>query len=277
MTGKKSTEVATVDETSTEIEQISAEEQALISANQAEVDASEFVIPILKLGQPLTDEVTAGLASAGEFILGLTGESFTPPLEFIVSGKGKGRFRPAKRGTDERTLVAYDTNIVPDNWSDDPHKGQPFNEHPDAEEQYKARVDAGEIEWGSGPPVQTTYNFTGYIVSAEGQPEGSDVPVRISLRRTSAPAARKFNTLLDAVLKGRFWDKTFILGSEQNKNENGTYYTTTVAVGRPTTTTEKKQAIQLASALRNNAVTTVGDEIDTPTVEPPTPENALEV
>lgn len=252
-----STELEKPVEASEELVEISAEEAALIAANQSEVDASEFVVPILKLAQPLTDEVTAGTAKAGEFVLGLTGESFDAPIEVIISGKGKGRFRPGGKG--QRTLVAYDTPTVP--WKDDPHYGQPFAEHPDAEEQYKARVDAGEIEWGSGPPIQTTYNYTGYVV-------GNEVPVRLSLRRTSAPAARKWNTLLDAVLRGRFWDKTFIVGSEQQKNDNGAYYVVTSKLGRPTTPEEKKQAIQLATALRNQSVKTVGDEEDRPTKEP---------
>lgn len=240
-----------------EVAVMSPEEEALVAANQADVDASEFVIPILKLAQPLTDEVTAGDAKAGDFVLGLTGDTYSPPVEFIVAGKGRGRFRPGRDG--QRTLTAYDTPTVP--WKEDPFFGQPFAEHPDAEEQFRAKVDAGDIEWGSGPPIQTTFNYTGYIV-------GSDVPVRLSLRRTSAPAARKWNTLLDAVLHGRYWDKTFILGSEQQKNQGGVYYIVTTQLGRQTTADEKSQAIRLAMALRSQSVTTVGDENDAPTKEP---------
>lgn len=246
------------DEPGTDLaEAISAEEEALIAANQAEVDAAEFVIPILKLAQPLTDEVTSGTAKAGDFVLALTGEAFTPPIEFVVAGKAKGRFKPGRQGT--RTLVAYDTPTVP--WKDDPHFGQPFAEHPDGEEQFKARVDAGDHDWGHGPPIQTTFNYTGYLL-------GSEVPVRLSLRRTSAPAARKWNTLLDAVLRGRFWDQVFTVGSEQQKNDQGAFYVVTVTPSRKTTPDEKKQAIQLATALRNQSVTTVGDGDDAPTKAP---------
>lgn len=258
----KSQELEKVAEESTELVEISAEEAELIAANQAEVDASEFVIPILKLAQPLTDEVSSGKARPGEFVLGLTGESFPAPIEIVVAGKGKGRFRPGGNG--KRTLVAYDTPTVPESWSDDPHVGQPFSEHPDAEEQYRAAVDRKEIPWGSGPPIQTTHNFTGYIV-------GSDVPVRLSLRRTSAPAARKWGTLLDAVLNGRYWDKVFVVGSELQKNADGQpYYVATVELGRASTAEEKQKAIKLAMALRNQQVRTVGEEADNvgPAVEP---------
>jgi multidrug efflux pump subunit AcrA (membrane-fusion protein) len=254
----KGTEVAKVDDASTELTAaLAAEEEALVAANQSEVDASEFTVPVLKLAQPLTDEVTSGDAKAGQFVLGLTGEAFDGPFEFVVAGKGKGRFRPGRGG--ERTLVAYDTNTVP--WKDDPFFGQPFSEHPDAEEQFKARVDAGDQEWGHGPPIQTTFNYTGYIV-------GSEVPVRISLRRTSAPAARKWNMLLDAVLRGRYWDKVFNVSSELAKNEKGTYYVATVNLGRAASSDEKTAAIGLATALRNQRVVTVGESDDAPTKEP---------
>lgn len=253
----KSTEVAKVDDTSTELSAaLAAEEEALVAANQSEVDSSDFTVPILKLAQPLTGEVTSGDARPGQYVLGLTGETFDGPFEFVVAGKGRGRFRPGRDG--ERTLVAYDTNTVP--WKDDPFYGKPFSEHPDAEEQYKARVDAGDQEWGKGPSIQTTFNYTGYII-------GSEVPVRISLRRTSAPAARKWNTLLDAVLRGRYWDKVFTVSSELQKNEKGTYYVATVSIGRPATAEEKTAAIGLATALRNQRVVTVGEE-DAPLVEP---------
>lgn len=254
----KSTEVAVQDAevVSTDLElsaDLAAEEAALVAANQSEVDASEFTVPVLKLAQPLTDEVTSGEARPGQFILSLTGDAYDGPFEFIVAGKGKGRFRPGRNG--ERTLVAYDTNEVPESWTDDPFKGQPFSEHPDAEEQYSARANAGEIEWGSGPPIQTTYNFTGYIV-------GEDVPVRISLRRTSAPQAKKWTTLLDAVLRGRYWDKVFVVNSVQQKNDKGAYYVADVKLGRAATAAEKTQAIQLATALRNQKVSVVGETAD---------------
>lgn len=256
-----STAVATKEEENTDLVEISAEEQALIAANQAEVDASEFVIPILKLAQPLTDEVSAGKARPGEYVLPLTGQSFEGPVEVVISGKGKGRFKPGGKG--QRTLVAYDTATVPETWGDDPFVGQPFAEHPDAEEQYKAAVDRKERQWESGPPIQTTFNYTGYIV-------GEDVPIRLSLRRTSAPTARKWNTLLDAVLNGRFWDKVFVLDSEQQKNDQGAFYVATVELGRAATAEEKQKAIKLAVALRNQQVRTVGEEAsdDAPTVEP---------
>jgi hypothetical protein len=254
------TEVAK-QETSTELEVISDEEQALINANQEEVDASEFVVPILKLAQPLTEEVTNGNASAGEYILGLTGDVIEPPFDFVIASKGKGRFRPS-REDGERTLVAYDTPNVP--WQEDPLYGTPFAEHPDAEETYSALVNEGKQDWGSGPPIQTTYNYTGYILRPADLDPDEDfpvegIPVRLSLRRTSAPTARKLNTILDGVLRGGYWNKVFRIDSAQKKNK-GTFYIVTAEAARKTTPEEKKAALELAGILRTAAVTTVGED-----------------
>lgn len=252
---KTSTEVDTVDSTPTEVAAVSAEEQALINANQSEANPDEFVIPLLKLTQALTKEVTEGDARPGEFLLPLTGENFGNEIEMIIAGKGKGRFKAGKKG--QRTLVANDTAIVP--WPDDPFYGQPFTEHPDAEETYSRRANDKEIPWGSGPPIATTMNLTGFVV-------GYDVPLRFSMKLTNKITkgeARKIATLLDAVLRGRYWDKTFVLSSTSQVNSEGqTFYVATVKQGRTTTPEERQQAVQLATVLRSSNVREVGDHED---------------
>lgn len=256
-------------DSSTEVTALSPEEEALVQANQSEVDTEDFIVPILKLAQPLTNEVSDGLASPGDFILSLTGEAFTAPLEFIVAGKSKGRFKPGKKG--ERTLVANDTTTVP--WKDDPFYGQPFSEHPDAEEAFKAAVNDGKREWGSGPPIQTTANYTGLVV-------GSDVPVRFSIRLTNKHARnvqKKWNTLLDAVLRGRYWDQVFELGSAQESNASGDrYFVPTVKLLRKTTPEERQRAVELATVLRSQNIREVGGD-DAPVGERPAANGGLEV
>lgn len=248
-----STDVVAPDDTPTDVIAVSDEEQALIKANQSEANPDEFVIPLLKLTQALTKEVTEGEASAGEFYLPLTSDNFGSEVEFVVAGKGKGRFKAGKKG--QRTLVANDTAIVP--WPDDPFFGQPFTEHPDAEETYSRNANEGKHPWGSGPPIQTTLNLTGFIV-------GSDVPVRFSIKLANKNAkgeARKINTLLDAVLRGRYWDKTLILSAKSETNAEGqAYYNATVKLGRVTTPEERQAAVQLATVLRSGA--TIREEGD---------------
>lgn len=253
MAKEPSTDVATTAKAG-EVAEISDIEAALIADNQASLDAADLVIPMLKVGQPLTDEVSSGDASPGEFINALTREGLGNKIEFVVAGYAKGRFRPSG-GPGERVKVAYNTNTVP--WTDDPFNGLPFSEHPDAEEKWRERSNAGEIEWGDGPPIRTTYNFTGYIVS-DGEDE--PIPVRLSLMRTNAPAARKWATILNAVLRGRYWDSVFEVSTEQTKGERGNYYTVTVKQARKTTPEEKQRAVELAVILKNQTVRVAGED-----------------
>lgn len=256
--------------TSTEVATISADEQALINANQGEANPDEFVIPLLKLTQALTKEVTEGEARAGEFYLPLTSENFGSEIELIVAGKGKGRFKAGKKG--QRTLVANDTSIVP--WQDDPFFGQPFAEHPDAEETYSKNANEGKHPWGSGPPIQTTMNLTGFIA-------GYDVPLRFSMKlanKFTKGEARKAATLLDAVLRGRYWDKTLILKATPQANSEGqSFYNAAVSLGRATTPEERQAAVQLATILRSSVIREEGDHADTKSAVAPDAQGGLGV
>lgn len=240
----------------TELEQLQAVELELAEEQAAEFDQADLIVPILKLGQPLTDEVTSGDAQAGEFINALTREPLGTEIEFIVAKYEKGRFYVDDDG---RAFVASGATI-PESWADavgPQFVGTPFSEYPDAEEKYRERVNAKEIDWGSGPQISTTYNFTGYVA-------GNDVPVRLSLMRTAVPAARKWQTLL-RVNRGRpTWDQVFQVTSDakENKRGKGTFYVPVVKAGRKTKPEERQLAVELALALRSQNVQQVGHEAD---------------
>lgn len=242
-------------------------EAELIAQNQEDVDSSDFQIPLLKVGQPLTDEVSSGDASPGEFINALTREGIGTEITFVVAGYQKGRFFHGDRETGRKARKAYGTANVP--WPEDPHYGEPFAEHPDAEEQYSKRVNAGEIPWGKGPKISTTYDFTGFVTS--GLEEDEDpIPVCLSLMRTNTRAAKKWATLLQAVLRNRYWDKTFELSTKRVTGNGNTYFVVDVSLGRKTTQDEKVKALALAKMLRNQSVQVVGDsdEESGPKAEP---------
>ncbi len=250
----KSTAVATKDDTTGGL--LSPEELAALQAQQAaEFDDDLTQTPILKIGQPLTREVQAEQAEAGEFINTLTGEGIGTKVEFVVAYYQKGRF--AADRDSGRAYVAFGTTI-PDAWSDlvgDEFVGTPFSEYPDAEERYKARVNAKEIEWGKGPLVSTTHNFTGLAVVPVLDEEGKDTgetefqPVRLSLQRTNMPAVRKWVTLIKS-LRGRpVWDKAFELGTEKRTFDRGAAHLLTVKLGRVTSPDEREAASELALAV----------------------------
>lgn len=263
------TSVAKKDEATDVVAQAEAELEASLAAqNQSEIDRSDFTIPMLKIGQQQTVEVVDGDAKAGEFINALTREGLGSEVEFVVAGFTKGRFDHGIRG-EQKARKAFGTKIVPESWANDPFKGLPFDQHPDAEEQFKARVNRGEIPWGKGPRISTTYDFTGYVVS--GLEDGEEpIPVCLSLKRGDSKQAQKWLTILDAVLRGRYWDAVFNLTAEQQRNADGTFYTISVKKTRKTTPEEKQRAMTLAMRLRHENVEVVGDDEGSaaPKVEP---------
>lgn len=261
----KSTDVAVTEpaELSPELANLEAE---LTGQNQTEIDASDIQIPLLKIGQSLTDEVQQGDADAGEFINALTREGLGTQIEFVVASYQKGRFFHGDRKNNRRARKAYGLKNVP--WPEDPFYGQPFTEHPDAEEQYSKRANAGEIEWDKGPPISTTYDFTGHVVSGLGEDE-EPIPVCLSLMRTNSRAARKWATILQAVLRGQFWGSVFVLTTERVQSNAGPHYVVSVKQGRKTTTAEKQRAITLAQVVRSQNVAIVGDDDEAkPKAEP---------
>ena len=148
--------------------------------------------------------------------------------------------------------------------------GTPFAEYPDAEEQYKRRVNNKEIPWGKGPLISTTHVFTGLALVEDIETGEVELqPVRLSLQRTNVPAVKKWMTLKQSKLRNRpFWDKTFVLETEKKSYDKGMAYNLKVSVGRDTTADEKEAAVALAQAVLAGRVADNADgAVDAP-VEP---------
>ncbi len=252
-----STEIATRDEA----------EAAVLAAQEEVLEGDSFQTPILKLGQPLTSEVRAGDAEAGDFINSLTGENLGNTIEFIVSFYQRGRSaRDAKTGD---YYLAFGDSI-PDSWAPlvgEEFVGTLFTEYPDAEETYKERVNSGQIEWEKGPLVSTTYNYTGHAVLP--QVEGDDGPaelqaVRLSLQRSNKKSADKIGSIKRSLLHGKpFWDKVFIFETKEDPKSTYGNFILVPKVGRDTTAEERAVASKLATALMGGRVTVKGEEDDT--------------
>ena len=249
MAGKaaSSTEVAVKEDAALPI---SPDELAALQAQQeSEFGDDVLSVPILKIGQPLTKEVQAEQAEAGEFINTLTGDGVGTKIGFIVSYYQKGRF--AADRDSGRAYVAFGDEI-PASWSDlvgEEFVGTPFDEYPDAEETYKERVNRKEIPWGKGPLVSTTHNFTGLALvdSVDPDEEPELQPVRLSLQRTNMPAVRRILSLKRAAMRNRpFWDQVFDLGTEKKQFDRGAAHLLTVKLGRPTTSEERAVAAEVA-------------------------------
>jgi hypothetical protein len=236
--------------TNSELVTISPEEQKLALSMQADLDGdTDLVVPILKICQSLTAEVVEGEAKPGDFINGLTQENFGSELEFVVAAYQKGRFY-----SDKDTGRSYSTTdtVAPDSWPEE-YAGRAFTSIDDAEERFREAVDAGTIEWGSGPAISTTHNFIGLV----GE---SPVPVRLSLMRTSAPAARKLKTMLR--FSQAFWDNVFVLKTETKRSSrNEPFQSLVVKQGGKSSPEQRQSAVQVALAVKSNGVTEPDAEV----------------
>lgn len=243
---------------------MSADESTAIAVqgdrSQAELDLAQqqedlfddelVQTPILKLTQPTTREVQAEEAEAGQFLNTLTGEEVGSEIYFIIA-----HYQPGRSARDNKTgdfYVAFGETI-PDRW--EPYVGEAFvgtrfDEHPDAEEEYRRRVKAGEHDWGNGPGISTTHNFTGLVIvpGEEGTDEADEYqPVRLSLARAQMPAVRKIASLKKMLLRNRpFYDRVFHISTERKQFTGGTAYVAKVKLSRDTTDEERTNAFELA-------------------------------
>lgn len=257
-----------------ELEPLSPEEQALIDSAKAEIDSDSLILPALKLTQSLTAEVQDGDVEKGHIINSLTGEDYGDNVEVVVSAYFKGFFY-SDRETNQSFVAQGD--IAPDNWPEE-YAGKAFADLPDGEEQWAAACNAKppEHEWGNGPPISTTHNFVGYVVTEEGQP---DLPVRISLMRTGKKAADKLKTLIWSARAP--WDRTFILKSVSKVTNDRPYYVYDVSQGETTPADYRQAAVKLATSYQKAAasgnVDLAGDEPEAKKAAPKANEGGLDV
>lgn len=271
--------------TSTELDTArQAEIDALTQAQDEEFSDTAIQVPILKLTQGLTKEVKEGDVEAGEFFNTLTSESYGNKVEVIIADVQRGRAASEKGG---RYYVAIAQDTIPESWKDkvgEEFVGTPFAEYPDAEEIYKKRVNAGEIEWGSGPEISTTYNYTCLVVPSA--PVDSDdeettlMPVRIAFLRSTKKAHDKIQTLKKAALRGKpFWSVTFDLEAVPKSFGRNDAFVVNVKKGRKTTPEEQQEAIDLALNSRAGRVSAndVAEDDAAPTGPAETPAGAVAV
>jgi hypothetical protein len=250
--------------------------EAILAQQQGEFTPGDVNVPIMKVGQALTREVEEGSADAGEFINSLTGEGIGKNVGFIIAYYAKGR--AGSEGPGERYYTSNDPDIIPAHWADfvgEAFVGTRFDEYPDAEETFKERVNAKEIEWGKGPKISTTHNYTGLVLVSPTEDEDEDpepMPVRLSLKRTDMSAVRAINDLFRYKMRNQpFWARVFDL-STVKKTGKGTYYNVAAKLGRETTDIEREMALDLAMAVtagrvQDNSDTSNPDEKVAPKAE----------
>lgn len=239
-----------------------AEEQALAAELIGGIDQQDLILPVVKLTQPLTREVTDKKVEAGRFFNSLSGADYGDELDLIVAYYFKGRFyAPDDDSPDadgDRVFVASG-DVVPANWPER-WAGKHFADLAESLEGHQARANDpdDQTEWGSGPLIETTHNFIGFI------PEDPGSPVRLSLKSTSTPAARKVLSICRYA--GTFWGHQFhltVAGRENKKKQP--YFIVEAVQGEQTTAEQRQTAAQLGRTAKDADIQLTGSEVeDTP-------------
>lgn len=241
---------AVAERESTEVAEI--DEAAVAAGALSGLDSDSLILPILKVTQALSAEVSNGEAQQGEFVNSLTGENHGSAVGLIVCGYFKGRFYEDK---DNDKVYVAQGEIAPSGWPDE-FAGQPFAEIALAEERWKTDSNADVHPWGSGPPIQTTHNYIGLIV------DSLELPVRLSLKSTGAKVHNKIATLLRFAPGGTPWSNVLDLKTVQaTARGDKRYYEVQVARGRTTSPEERQDAVKLAQQFQaSQNVQLQGDE-----------------
>jgi hypothetical protein len=257
------TELATTD--STALEPLSAEEEALVASVKGKFDRKDMILPQIRLAAALSRSVQDGDAKAGDFVNTLTGENYGTSFPLVIVDYFKGRLFNDDSTND--TYVTMD-EIAPDNWPAQ-YAGQPFVDIPDAEEQYREWANQDGNEWAGGPPIVTTHNYVGFVADETAL----DIPVRLSIKKTSTPTARKINTLLD--VSRAPWDKVFQIESVGREAKGHKFHIVEAKIERAADADERRKAVELATALQSATVKLHGDG-DEPKSAPQAREGALD-
>lgn len=264
-----STEVAT---TGAAALGLTEEEYAdLVNAQEEEFSNDALQTPILKVCQPLTKEVNNDDSDAepGDFLNTLTGDVLGKEIDFVVAYYHEGRF-----ASDRESGKAYvaSGDVIPESWEPlvkAEWVGRRFDEHPDAEEQFKAAVNNKEREWGKGPLISNTHVYTGLALVQDAEGEIEMQPVRLSLKRTDVKAARTINSLRRMKMRNKpFWDKVYHLSTEKKTYAKGPAWNLVPKITRDTTDEERIAAVEVATAVRAGRVRDNLDSAGDVPVEP---------
>lgn len=226
-------------------------------------------VPILSVVQGTSKNPPEG-AKNGDFYNALTGDVFGADIDLLVVTYHRGRFFVEKDANGKRTgrtFAAGTDPVVPQFWPDQ-FKGRVFAELPEAEERYAEMANDGQIEWGSGPPIQTTYNFTGFVVRPELE-DAEPFPVRLPVKSTSAKAGKAIIRAL-APLRN-YWQRSVRLTTDRKTNAAGEPFYAVEFEGFADAPSDyyRAAALELYAVANQVGIREVGGDADAPAATPP--------
>ena len=201
-----------------------------------ELAPEDFVLPYIRLTQPISDDVVEGKAKPGEFRHSITGDllgGVDQPLEFIPVHVSTPRSR-----FQDRARVC---------WSPDGRIGTGDPGGKCAECPY--------AQWGAdGKPPECTRAYQ-YVVLL---PEHEPLPIALILAKTSARTAKRLNYYIKAYRKG----SVFALKTHKETNDKGTFYVFDVERARDLTPEEIRGVLEIHNMLAGKNLVVEQDPSD---------------
>jgi hypothetical protein len=232
---------------------VSAEQEAELAARvKGQVDRSKLQLPSIKVVNGLSKEASEGVQQ-GTIVNSLTGEQYGESVDLVIADFYYGRFYAPKGGGKAYTARG---EVVPENWPED-YAGQRFVELDDAEEQWKAAVNADEHPWGSGPPIQTTINFVVTLAENPGY------PLRLSMKSSDTPTANKILQMID--MSPTPWAYVYKIAADgrTTPNGSGTYYGFKAEQAGAVSDEARQAAIKIVQAYQQATDDGVVEEVGT--------------
>ena len=187
-------------------------------------DYSDFVLPRIKLMQPMSSEVVDGDAIPGDWLNTLSGQSYGTKLDFVVVSRWKSRTLFGENRDDEP--LCRSPNGIRSVEGDHCATSCPYDAH----------------IWRDKIPPACAEALNYLII-----PHDEQFPAIVSFMRSSYIAGRTLNTLLEASWSKVAWAWKYELVSVKKTGPKGTYYIASVRKkivdGKPVETNEEMQQL----------------------------------
>jgi hypothetical protein len=216
------------------------------------LEREDITLPRIKLAQALSDEVSNGNASPGDWLNTLSGQSYGTSFEFIPISVWKSRTYFAENRDDSPICRSADgfTSV-------DGHKCKIECPHNRA------------WEWNDGMPPLCTLGYNYLVI-----PIVDPFPAITTLMKTSFKAGKALNTLLVAA-RCPAWHWVYEFYSVKESNSRGTYYVAAVRKkvedGKPVPTDEERRetAETFYHMMKQDRIDTEEDNAEGFSTEPP--------
>lgn len=184
------------------------------------IDSEDIVVPRIKLLQPTSAEVTDQVAHAGAFLNSVTNEVLPEELHVLIFTHFKSRvyFAKPEDGGGVKCI------------SPDGIEGS----------EYGVCANCNFRLWkeGTPPACALVHNYPAYVLNA-GEIKGEPLPIALSLMKTSSKEARKLNTAVE-VGGGNWFDAVYVVRSEKQTNDKGTFFVYRIEKLRAASDDERK-------------------------------------